>query len=231
MSTQKDRPLLNLTLNILLPSIILVKFSSPGLLGAFWGLITALSFPLSYGLFEMIRYRKINAFSLIGLVSILLTGTFGLLSLDAKWITMKEGGVPFVLGILILVSMKTPYPAVGRILFNDKIFNTQLVYARLNERGMEKKFRNRIFKATFMLASSFFLSSILNIILARTLLKSPPGTAAFNAELGRMTAYSFPVIAVPSMIVMAVTLFYLCRSITALTELGFEEMLNESLHK
>ena len=41
-----------------------------------------------------------------------------------------------------------------------------------------------------MIASSFFLSAVLNYSLAKILVKSQPGTEAFNAELGRMTALS-----------------------------------------
>ncbi|MDA3955168.1 VC0807 family protein [Oceanispirochaeta sp.] len=229
MEKKDEHPLVNLSLNIIIPSFILIKLSTEQTLGPVWGLITALAFPLSYGLFEIIRHRKVNFFSLIGLVSITLTGTLGLLSLDAKWIALKEGGIPFLIGMIVLISHKTPYPIVGKILFSDQIFNIPEILKRLEETERMKAFEKRIFISTLMLSCSFFLSSFLNTFLAITMLVSPPGTTAFNAELGRMTAYSFPVIAVPSVIILVCVFLYLTRSITSLTDLSFSEMLSEKI--
>ena len=73
----------------------------------------------------------------------------------------------------------------------------------------------------------FFLSSFLNYVLAKWIIVSPAGTAAFNEELGKMTALSFPVISVPATIVMMAALFYLFRSIKKLTGLGLEDVMVE----
>ena len=59
------------------------------------------------------------------------------------------------------------------------------------------------------------------------ILVSEPGTEAFNAELGKMSALSFPVIAVPATIVMMIALFYLFKQIKKLTQLNFEDILNQ----
>jgi L-amino acid N-acyltransferase YncA len=76
------------------------------------------------------------------------------------------------------------------------------------------------------LAASFLLSSILNFFLAVFILKSPPGTAEFNAELGKMTALSYPVIVIPSMVVLGLALWKLLSGIKALTGLQLEEIFN-----
>ena len=54
-----------------------------------------------------------------------------------------------------------------------------------------------------------------------------PGTVAFNEQLGKMTALSFPVIALPATLVMVGNLFYLFRGITKLTGLSIEEMMKQ----
>ena len=54
---------------------------------------------------------------------------------------------------------------------------------------------------------------------------SPAGTTAFNEELGRMTLLSFPVIAVPSIIVLAIAVMYLCSGIAKLTDLDVQSLL------
>jgi hypothetical protein len=62
-------------------------------------------------------------------------------------------------------------------------------------------------------------------VLAKLIVKSQPGTTAFNEELGRMTALSYPVIVVPSMIIMIAALWYLFHRIKQLTDLDLEQIL------
>ena len=54
---------------------------------------------------------------------------------------------------------------------------------------------------------------------------SPAGSTAFNEELGRMTLLSFPVIAVPSIIVLAIAVMYLRSGIAKLTDLDVQSLL------
>ena len=77
--------MVDLLVSILIPSFILMKFSTPEYLGPSGALIIALAFPLGWGTFELIKYRKFNFIALLGLISVLLTGGIGLLELDAKW--------------------------------------------------------------------------------------------------------------------------------------------------
>jgi hypothetical protein len=74
------------------------------------------------------------------------------------------------------------------------------------------------------------LSSILNYVLARVLLVGSPGTEEFNAQLGKMTALSYPVIALPAMVIMIAALFYLFRRICQLTHLELEEIVHHKDH-
>lgn len=80
-----------------------------------------------------------------------------------------------------------------------------------------------------MLAASFLVSAILNFVLAKILIQSPSGTAEFNAELGKMTALSFPVIALPSTAIMLVALWYIFGKLKKLTNLEFDDLLAEKI--
>ncbi len=104
---------------------------------------------------------------------------------------------------------------------------TKKIELSLAEQNNQELFSRAMRNASIMIASSFFLSSVLNYVLAKMLLLSEPNTEAFNAELGKMTALSFPVIAVPATIIMMATLFYVFRSITKLTGLTLEEIMVE----
>ena len=106
----KPRPFIDLLVSIILPSIILMKLSGEEHLGAAGALITALAFPLAWGIFELLKYRKFNFIALLGLISVLLTGGIGLLQLDLKWLAIKEAAIPSIIGLGVLVSTFTKYP-------------------------------------------------------------------------------------------------------------------------
>jgi len=79
-----------------------------------------------------------------------------------------------------------------------------------------------------LLAGTFLFSSVANYLLARWVVTSPAGTEAFNNELGRMTLLSYPVIAIPSLLMMAGVMFYLARGAHRLTGLELEQMLKHA---
>ena len=133
--------------------------------------------------------------------------------------------MPGLIGLAVLGSLKTRFPIVRSLLYNEKIIRVEKVDSALAAHGNRGEFERTLVVASWMLAGSFFLSSLLNFVLAKMLVKSPAGTVEFNAELGRMTALSYPVIVVPSMLIMVATLFYLFRSIRRLTRLEIEQIL------
>jgi hypothetical protein len=222
---RRENVLLSLGINIAIPAVILMKFSGENALGPVGGLLVALAFPLTYGVVDFARRREWNIVSVLGFVSVLLTGGIGLLQLDPKWIAVKEAAVPAILGIAVVLSMRTRFPIVRTFLYNDKIIRVQEVDEALARRGNHAAFDRTLVNASWMLAGSFFVSSVLNFVLAKLIVKSQPGTTAFNEELGRMTALSYPVIVVPSMIIMIAALWYLFNRIQRLTELDLEQIL------
>ncbi|WP_237065680.1 VC0807 family protein [Microbulbifer guangxiensis] len=222
---KRESLLLNLLLNIVIPTLILTKLSGDDWLGTKLAIVVALAFPLVYGLRDFTQSGKINFFSALGIISILLTGGISLLELDAKYIAIKEAAIPGLLGLATLGSLYTRWPLVRTLLYNDRILDTAKIARELEGRGNLPAFERSLQHASWMIAGSFFLSSALNYILAKVLLQSPPGTAAFNEELGKMTALSFPVIALPATIILMGALFFLFHRIGKLTGLKLEEVM------
>ena len=177
---QNSNSMLDLLLSIILPSIILMKFSTEEYLGASLGLIIALAFPLGWGLFDLIKHRKFNGIALLGLVSILLTGGIGLLALDVKWLAIKEAAIPGLIGIAVLISVYTPYPLVRTLLYNPTVMNIKKIEEKLAQDNNRQLFDRRLINANYLVAGSFGFSAIMNFILAKTFVKSPAGTQAFN---------------------------------------------------
>ena len=67
----------------------------------------------------------------------------------------------------------------------------------------------------------------MNYLLASWVVTSPAGSAAFNAELGRLTLLSYPVIAIPSTLMLLAMLYVLWRTIHAMTGLTLDQVMAE----
>lgn len=217
--------LLNVAFNVIIPVIILSKLSAEDKLGVQTALIAALAFPVIYGLKDYFTRGKINFFSIIGVISVMLTGGMALLELPPKYIAIKEAAIPGLIGIGVLISLKTPFPAVKTFLQKMPVLDLNVITEQLQRNNTVQQYEKTLVHTTYIVASSFLLSAILNYALATYLLTAPPGTEQFNAQLGKMTALSFPVIAIPSLIVTMSALFFLMSRIKKLTGLDLEQMM------
>lgn len=229
---QHKEPLgLNMVLNILLPSLVMLKAQT--WLG--WSprvtLLVALVFPLGYGLYDFKVAKRANLFSIVGFISLLLTGGIGLLALPKEWIAVKEAAVPFILGLLVLFSLKTPYPLVKKLLCNPEVLDMQKVYEQLDTRENHAAFEALLKRCTYLLSASFLLSAALNFFLAKMVVKSETGTQAFTEELGRMNLWTYPVIVLPCTLVIFIALFLLVNGMKRLTGLSLEEIIKTSEKK
>lgn len=229
MEKKKESPLVSLLVSIVIPAIILSKFSTEEYLGILPGFLVALSLPVGYAIYNLFVRKETGFIAIIGFVSIFLTGIIGVFEFPTEWLAVKEAAVPLLIGIAVIVSLKTPYPIVKKLLFNEEILDLKLIDEKLEENSNASEMDKALFKATFMVAGSFLLSAFLNFFLTKYIVVSPAGTAAFNEELGTLTALSYPAIALPSTAVMFVALYYIFKQITKLTGLSFEEMMSEKL--
>lgn len=215
----------NLAFNIIIPVLILTRFAGEDSLGPTWSIIIALAFPVCYGLWDLHQSGKINPFSVLGVISVLLTGGISLLQLDPQYLAIKEAAIPGIIGVAVLLSQRTRFPLVKTLILNGQIIRTRALYEALDEQGNAQIFERRLSQASLIVAGSFFLSSVLNYVLTRTIVTSPPGTQAFSEELGRMTALSYPVIVVPSMIVLLFAIWFVFSRISKLTGQKLESFL------
>jgi hypothetical protein len=229
--THKPRPMIDLLVSIVIPSVILMKLSGDDDLGAANALIFALAFPIGWGLFELIKYRKVNFIAILGLVSVLLTGGIGLLELDVKWLAIKEAAIPAIIGLAVLISTFTPYPLIRTLLYNPMVLNVEKIENKLKEGNHEAEFDRRLMNATYFLSGTFGFSAVMNYLLAKWVVTSPAGSAAFNEELGQMTLLSYPVIAIPSTLMMMAILYYLWKTIHGMTGLALEEIMVSAQQK
>ena len=221
----KPNPLFEIVVTIIVPAVILMQLSGDGRLGPLRALLLALAFPVGWGLWDGWRRHKLNWLSVLGVVSTLLTGGIGLLKLDAQWLAVKEAAIPGLIGLAVLGSNWTSWPLIRVLVFNPTLFDVDRVQAALEARHNVVPFELRLRTGTLLLAGTFFFSAVMNYLLARWVVTSPAGTEAFNEELGRLTLLSYPVIAVPSMLMMMALLLWLARGAKSLTGLDLADML------
>lgn len=223
---KKENPLWNLMFNIIIPILILNKLNKYMDVGPVYTLMLALAFPLGYGLYDWFKKKKTNFISILGFAGIFLTGIIGVFELPTEWIAFKEASIPLIIGIAILVTVKTPFPLVKKLLYSPEIMDVERIESILIEKNAKERFDKILVNSSYLLSCSFFLSAVLNFVLAKIIMHSPSGTPAFNDEYSRMLGLSWPVIALPSMVVMGFIMWYMFRALTKLTGLKFEEMFN-----
>jgi hypothetical protein len=219
---KKENLLFNIVFNFLIPMLVLSNLSTQTRLGPVGGLLFALVFPLVYGVWDFVARRKANFISILGFGSVLLTGGLGLLHVGGLGFAIKEAGIPTVIGMAVLASLKSKTPLVRTMLYNEQVIDVSRVDRALDEKGNRHAFDRLLVHASYLLALSFVIIAVLNFVLAIYLLKSPAGTAEFNGELAKMQALSWPVIVVPSMAMMVFVLWRLLGGIKRITGLELD---------
>ena len=225
VNQKKENPLSNLLFNIALPALVLMKLSKESYLGPTWGLVLALAIPAAYFLYDFFKNGNKNFISILGFISILLTGGIGLLELSPGIYAIKEALIPLIIGVAVIALVRTKYSVFNKLLYRPEVFEVAKIDNLLRERSNTSQFQKKMYFANFFLAISFFVSAILNFVLATAIVKSPSGSVAFNNEVARMTMLSYPVIVVPSMLILMAVFYFFIRDIKQLTGLTFEEMI------
>lgn len=226
--SKSENLLVNLGCNLVAPTAIMSLLSGPRALGPKWGLVVALIFPLGYGLFDFLRRRRFNFISLIGFGSILVSGGFGLMQLDGFWFAVKDGSIPLLIGIAVLASLRSKEPLIHEILYNPQVIDVPRVEAALDERSSRPQFNALIRSSSYLIAVAMVVSGVLNYGFARYIIRSAPGTEAFNQELARMHWVSVIGISLPVVAMMMFALWRLLKGLERLTGLHFDAILHQA---
>ena len=238
---KRENPLINIVCNIVIPTIVLTKLSEdPSLgrawgivprLGPFWSLIVALIFPVAYGIYDLVTRKKTNVLSILGFISVLCSGTLALAKVGGMGFAIKDALLPTIIGVAVLLTLRTKTPLVRELLYNESIIDVPRVDAALEARGHREQFEALLRRASIGLALTFLASAPINFFLALYILKSPPGTPQFNAELGKMHWVGPLVIAVPSMIALMAVFLKLMNGLAELSGLTQDEIFREDKKK
>jgi hypothetical protein len=184
-------------------------------------------FPHGYGIYDLVRRKKTNFLSILGFISVLLSGGLALAKIGSMGFAIKDALLPTIIGIAVLLSLRTKTPLVRELLYNESLIDVPRVDAALAVRGETEHFERLLRRASVGLALTFIASAPVNFLLALYILRSPPGTPEFNAELGKMHWVALIVIALPSMAAMMIVFFKLMNGLARLSGLTQEEIFRE----
>lgn len=234
----QENPLANILVNVLIPVVALSALSKEGgrvwHIGPLWGMIVAVIFPVVYGIWDLISRRKVNFFSIVGIIGVLLTGGITLYVWNedgtvkanaATLFAIKEATIPIVFGVLILGSHFTGKPLMRLFLYNPDLFDVRRIEQAISLREEGANYEKTLFRTTCCMSASFFLSACLNYGLAMYFLAGQEHSrVAYNEAIARLTGWGYLVIGVPCMVIWFVAGWLLVRRLRHLTGLEFEDM-------
>lgn len=243
----KENPILSLFCNILIPVIILKNgnkwinkiliqyhgeesFYENSMIVDISSIVffIALICPVIYFFYDLLNRKNINLISILGFINILLTGGIGIFGakfgLSKNWFIFKEGMLPIIIGLVLFLMSKYRQSSFNNILLNEVLFDNDKIRISIKE-DMQYEFEYIVRKAGYYLIGGFFISSIIQFILAYLIVVSNPGESSFNKEVSTMTWVSYIAVLLPTMLIVGKGYLGLISDIEKITGLKKEEFL------
>ena len=245
---KKENPFLSLLFNIFIPVIILKNGNKwiDNLLTKYHGeewahqsstiidissivFFVALIFPVIYFIYDLLNRKNINFISILGFINILLTGGIGIfgarLGLSKIWFILKEGMLPMLIGLMLILMSKYRQSSFTNILLNKVLFDIKKIKSYIKD-DRQQEFENVVRKTGFYLITGFFVSSIIQFILAFLIVKSNPGDPSFSNEVSTMTWVSYIAVLLPTALILGKGFLDFISGIETITGLKKEEFIN-----
>ena len=211
----------------MLPSFVLDQLSDPARLGPAGALIVSLLFPVTYAGWCWWKRSGWNLFSIIGFITVLLSGGLGLLKLDAFWFALKESAMPLVLGAAFPLSHVLGKPLINALVMQPHLINLRAVTTALNTAERNAAYQDALRRGSWGIGLATIGSSAGNFFLALHLLRGKePGGEAFVKGIGTLNWASVLVIGVPLCAVMLLVFVWLIRRIQSITGLERADLMN-----
>ncbi|MEK6554204.1 MAG: VC0807 family protein [Bdellovibrionota bacterium] len=231
-----ENPFVGLLFNIVLPVMILNQVTKRfGEANAGLALVLALALPIGYGLYDYFANSRKNYVSLFGVVNVAFTGGLAVLKLEGIWFAVKEAAFPLLLGIAVIISGLINKPFVKTMLWNPQVFDIDRIERAIFAKNGDPKLTTLFKTSNWVFALSFFLSSLLNFVLANRIftridesLSETTKQQVLNDQIAQMTWQGYIVIALPLMILMMGLMWFIIRSIRKESGLTFEEIFKDS---
>ncbi len=243
-SKNQEHPFISLLFNIFIPVIILNKghrvfgmeFSATSVL------LVALALPVSYGAWDWYQNKRKNLVAGFGIINVLFTGGLALLKVKGIWFAVKEAGFPFLIGVFVLISAYIKKPFFERLIMHSHLLNWTLIESQItktqNPLILKDKLKMLFTKSTILFSYSFFMSAVMNFILAIYIFTDSPTSVSstesniiLNKKIADMTWLGFVVIGLPLTIFTMGIFWWFLKKLSRITDLSIEQLLPSNLKK
>lgn len=220
-------PFLEIALTIILPSLVLDQLSKPERLGPLWALVLSLLFPIGFGIWCFAQKKGWNLFSILGFVTILITGSLGLLKLPAFWFAVKESTIPIIIGLAFPLSHRFGKPLINAMILQPHVINVEALQGAITTPEKRTDYNQAVFRASCGMGVGMLGSSVANFFLAMYLLGGKePATEAFMKGIAKLNWMGMIVIGVPMMVVMLFVFLRLLKQLQRITGLERDDLMN-----
>lgn len=199
--------MINALVNIFIPIGILLTLSSEDRLGAIPALLLAIGIPAVYGITMLLRTRKINTQSILGIISVLLTGVIAVFRLDTILFPIKEAAIPIGFAIVLLVTNRTRFPIVKLLM--DMVQRKEKVERAIGATGAETAYRQHIERSGTIWAGIMTISGIMKFTLSSIIMDAPAGTEEFNTQLATYELVQIPTSMMVTMVMILSLIWYI----------------------
>jgi len=240
---QEENPLMNIIINVIAPVLILSQMSKEmekaWHVGPEKAMYFALALPLGYGVYHFIKTKKLNIFSVVGVISVLLTGIITVIIWNnealrpqaALLFGIKEAVQPLILGSLFLLTHKSKSPLFNAFVYSDALFNVKKIEQEIEAEGSQKEYHSLLWKSTLLFFGSFLISAVLNLFVAFYFLQDLDPTSIswaveYNDAVAKIMGWGFLIIGAPLIIIGIFIIYYLITGLKKLTHFELEGLLN-----
>jgi hypothetical protein len=213
----------NALVNIALPVLILLTLSDENRLGPLPALLLAIGIPAAYGTWELMRTKKINASSIMGVISVLLTGVIGVFELDTDLFAFKEAAIPVGFAAILLVSNRMTFPVV-KLLF-DMVQRKDRVERAVENIGAEHAYRQHIERSGAIWAGIMLISGVMKFALSSYIMTADAGTREFNTQLATYELVQIPTSMLVTMVMILSLIYYIAKGTGVIVGLAPSEVL------
>ncbi len=196
-------------------------------------LLLALAFPVFYGLFDLFKNKRKNIISGFGVLNVLFTGGLALYQAQGIWFAVKEAAFPLLVGIFVLISSYTKKSFFEYILRQTPLLKWDLVEERLQRFSSPDHLKSLFKKSTLMFSLSFFISALLNFVLALYIFSPEKGGLSqeeqevlLNKKIADMTYLGFIVIGLPMTAFALGVFWWFLKKLSHAVRLPVEHILN-----
>jgi hypothetical protein len=195
------RLVVDLAANLAWPFAILTWASGADALGPRWAPLVAMLAPLAHAGYRRVVEGRTGALPVLVVLSIGLNAAAGFLPMDARWFALKEALLPVAFGALFAGSAFRGPGLLAELV--HELVDADKLAAALAAKGTGDVYRARLRAGALRFGGVTATSGLLGGAVALALVRAPTGTEAFAQELGRYTAWSWPLVNLPVLIATA----------------------------